>query len=119
VIEPRNLYSTWEDFDSRQVDIRLGRARTLRSGEDVTIVAACSTVAVAEVAADTAEGFAAEVIDLLTLSPMDVDTVARRSPEPAGSLPSRPVPMPAGGVLDLPRRSPPSASVCCGHRCCE
>ncbi|WP_432831012.1 alpha-ketoacid dehydrogenase subunit beta [Dactylosporangium sp. CA-092794] len=72
VIEPRSLYPTWEDFDPERVDVRLGRARTLRAGDDVTVVAAGATVAVA---LEAAEHCSAEVIDLLTLSPMDLDTV--------------------------------------------
>jgi pyruvate/2-oxoglutarate/acetoin dehydrogenase E1 component len=58
--------------------VPLGRAAVRRSGEDVTIVAALRAVEVALDAADAlgAEGIAADVIDLRTLRPLDVTTVA-------------------------------------------
>jgi 2-oxoisovalerate dehydrogenase E1 component subunit beta len=56
----------------------LDRARILRAGTDVTIVAYGPTVLTALKAAETAaaEGTSIEVIDLRTLSPLDTATVA-------------------------------------------
>ncbi|MDM8086456.1 alpha-ketoacid dehydrogenase subunit beta [Cellulomonas cellasea] len=55
----------------------LDRAQVLRSGTDVTVVAYGPTVATALKAADAAaaEGTSIEVVDLRTLSPLDVETV--------------------------------------------
>ncbi|MFV2143810.1 alpha-ketoacid dehydrogenase subunit beta [Isoptericola sp. G70] len=55
----------------------LGQARIARAGTDVTLVAYGPTVATALAAADAlaAEGTSAEVVDLRSLSPMDVPAV--------------------------------------------
>jgi pyruvate/2-oxoglutarate/acetoin dehydrogenase E1 component len=57
--------------------IPLGEAKVTRSGDDVTIVSWGKTAADSLVAADAlaADGIDAEVIDLRTLSPLDIDTV--------------------------------------------
>ncbi|WP_278236186.1 alpha-ketoacid dehydrogenase subunit beta [Isoptericola sp. AK164] len=56
----------------------LGTARVARSGTDVTLVAYGPTVATALSAAEAlaAEGTSAEVVDLRSVSPLDVPTVA-------------------------------------------
>ena len=56
----------------------IGRAKVLRPGRDVTVVAFSRMCAVALEAADAlaAEGIDAEVIDLRTLRPLDRETVA-------------------------------------------
>ncbi|MDE2514021.1 MAG: pyruvate dehydrogenase complex E1 component subunit beta [Alphaproteobacteria bacterium] len=57
--------------------VPIGRARIVRPGEHVTITAYSRMVEVAERAAEAlaADGISAEVIDLRTLRPLDVDTV--------------------------------------------
>ncbi|MGH7008430.1 MAG: pyruvate dehydrogenase complex E1 component subunit beta [Stellaceae bacterium] len=57
--------------------VPIGRARVVRPGEHVTITAYSRMVEVAERAADAlaGEGISAEVIDLRTLRPLDVETV--------------------------------------------
>lgn len=57
---------------------RIGRAAVRRSGGDVTIVAALATVEKSLAAAEelAAEGIEAEVIDLRSLRPLDVPTIA-------------------------------------------
>jgi pyruvate/2-oxoglutarate/acetoin dehydrogenase E1 component len=57
--------------------IALGQANVARGGDDVTIVSAGKGVADALAAAETLaeDGIDAEVIDLRTLRPLDVDTV--------------------------------------------
>jgi pyruvate dehydrogenase E1 component beta subunit len=57
--------------------VPIGRARVVRSGEHVTITAYSRMVEVAEHAADAlaAEGISAEVIDLRTLRPLDIETI--------------------------------------------
>jgi acetoin:2,6-dichlorophenolindophenol oxidoreductase subunit beta len=57
--------------------LELGRARVVREGEDVTLVSAMMGVHDCLAAADAlaAQGVSAEVIDLQTLRPLDLDTV--------------------------------------------
>jgi pyruvate dehydrogenase E1 component beta subunit len=59
--------------------VPIGRARVVRSGTDVTIVAWSIGMTYALKAADelSKEGISAEVIDLRTLKPMDSDTIVR------------------------------------------
>ena len=58
-------------------EIPLGQARIARPGEDVTIVSYSGMVRVAEEAAEKLDklGISAEVIDLRTLSPLDLETI--------------------------------------------
>jgi 2-oxoisovalerate dehydrogenase E1 component beta subunit len=78
--EPKGRYWTKGDVDLDApvpADV-LGTARVVRDGADVTLVAYGPTVATALSAADAlaAEGTSAEVVDLRSISPMDVPTVA-------------------------------------------
>lgn len=75
VLEPRALYGRREDFDpGDDAVIPLGRGELARDGADVSIVTAGQTVGPAIEAAD-ASAWSADVIDLLTLQPWDVDLV--------------------------------------------
>lgn len=75
-LEPRILYGEREEVDvSRYLDYQIGKARTVMRGTDVTIVAAGQTVPIA-VAAAQAASVSAEVVDLGSISPWDVDAVA-------------------------------------------
>ena len=58
--------------------VPLGEARVAREGDDITLVAWSAAVHVAERAADklAADGIEAGVLDLRTLSPLDVETLA-------------------------------------------
>ncbi|WP_280509211.1 alpha-ketoacid dehydrogenase subunit beta [Nocardia farcinica] len=77
--EPKRRY--WDkadvDFDAPP-ELPLHRARVCRAGTDATVVAYGGTVAPALAAAEIAatEGHSLEVIDLRSLAPLDVDTVA-------------------------------------------
>lgn len=81
VLEPRRLYADRaEVVTGDEGTIPLGRAQVERTGEDVTLVALGGTVATARAAAaaasaDGANGWSAEVVDLLTLVPWDVTAV--------------------------------------------
>ncbi len=57
--------------------VPIGRARIARQGDDVTIIAFSRMVQVALDAAEklAGEGVSAEVIDLRTLRPLDIDTI--------------------------------------------
>jgi acetoin:2,6-dichlorophenolindophenol oxidoreductase subunit beta len=79
-VENKSLYFRREAVTDPPEAIPLGRARTLRSGRDVTIVALSRTVEAAlEAAGGLAKehGIEAEVIDPRTLVPLDLDTLAR------------------------------------------
>ncbi|MGI9325682.1 MAG: alpha-ketoacid dehydrogenase subunit beta [Pseudomonadales bacterium] len=54
--------------------VPLGRADTVRSGDDVTILCYGTMVHVAEAAADLAE-VDAEILDIRTMQPLDVDSI--------------------------------------------
>ncbi|WP_418275202.1 alpha-ketoacid dehydrogenase subunit beta [Isoptericola jiangsuensis] len=78
--EPKGKYWSKGEVDLAapvSADV-LQKARVARAGTDVTLVAYGPTVATAMEAADAmaAEGSSAEVIDLRSISPMDVPTVA-------------------------------------------
>ena len=77
VFEHKGLYNARGPVERIAPAEPLGRAAILRRGDDVTIVATQLMAARALAAADelAARGVEAEVIDLRTLAPMDVDTV--------------------------------------------
>ena len=76
-LEHRGLYWSRDDVPDAREDAGLGHAVTRRRGTEVTIVAYGAMVATALDAAAMleAEGVDAEVIDLRTLVPLDLDTL--------------------------------------------
>lgn len=79
-VEHKALFGMKDELPPEGHLIPLGQARTVRTGEDVTIVAAGAMVAVAEKAAEvlaTGSGMGADVIDLRTLWPLDMEAVSR------------------------------------------
>ena len=77
-IESKALYFRREPVDEEPEPVPLGRARILRPGRDVTIVALSRMVVEALEAATllAADGIEAEVIDPRTLVPLDLDAMA-------------------------------------------
>jgi pyruvate dehydrogenase E1 component beta subunit len=78
LLEPTRLYrSGRQEIPDEAYEVPLGRARIVREGTDLTIVAWGAMVPVAEKAAVLAaeKGWSAEIIDLRTLSPMDREAV--------------------------------------------
>ncbi|GAB4570676.1 MAG: pyruvate dehydrogenase complex E1 component subunit beta [Rhodothalassiaceae bacterium] len=78
-LENEILYG--QSFDVPKIDdyvLPIGKARVVRPGRDVTIVAYSIAVREALAAAETlaGEGVEAEVIDLRSLRPLDIETVA-------------------------------------------
>ncbi len=76
---PDSPAESWKDHPDADVPdehyaIPLGQARTVRQGDDLTIVAYGTMVHVSLAAAEHA-GIDAEVIDLRSLVPLDVDTI--------------------------------------------
>ena len=76
-IEAQLLYATKGEVQEGEYTIPIGKAEVKRKGKDVTIVAYSKMLLLAmEAAADLArQGIEAEVVDLRTLKPMDVDTI--------------------------------------------
>ncbi len=77
-LEPKSRYWTRQDLDLPLAPLPLDRARVAREGTDATVVAYGPTVQVALAAAEqgATEGTSLEVIDLRSLSPLDMDTIA-------------------------------------------
>jgi acetoin:2,6-dichlorophenolindophenol oxidoreductase subunit beta len=78
-IENKTLYFKREQVDDELERVPIGRARVVREGGDVTIVALSRLVAEALTAAErlAADGVEAEVIDPRTLVPLDLETIVR------------------------------------------
>jgi pyruvate dehydrogenase E1 component beta subunit len=75
--EPKGRYYLRQEVDLPAPVVPLGKARVIREGSAVTVIGYGPTVETALQAATQAEaeGHALEVIDLRTLSPLDVDTI--------------------------------------------
>jgi pyruvate dehydrogenase E1 component beta subunit len=74
-VENKTLYFRKED--ARSEDVPLGRARVVRPGRDVTVVALSRLVHESLAAAEelAADGIEVEVIDPRTLVPLDLNTI--------------------------------------------
>ena len=76
VLEPRILYAErGEVVTGPDGIVPIGKAAVVRPGTDVTVVGFGQTTATALAAADGAEGWNAEVIDLRTIAPWDRQTI--------------------------------------------
>ncbi len=77
-LEPKARYWSRQDVELPLAPLPLDRARIAREGTDVTVIAYGPTVQVALAAAETAasEGTSLEVVDLRSLSPLDMDAIA-------------------------------------------
>lgn len=77
-LEGEMLYNTKGDVPDEEFTIPLGRADIKRLGQDVTLICHSKTVAVALRAADQladGHGVEAEVVDLRTIRPLDLETI--------------------------------------------
>jgi len=76
-VEHVQLYGRRAEVDVDAPPIPFGRARVAREGSDVTVVAWSAMVDQALKAAETAaaEGVSVEVLDLRSLSPLDMDSI--------------------------------------------
>jgi pyruvate dehydrogenase E1 component beta subunit len=77
VVEPKVLYSTKADVPDGEIVDRLGTAKVLREGNDVTLCALGAMVPKALEAAErlAADGVDAEVVDVRSLVPLDAQTI--------------------------------------------
>ena len=87
VVEPKVLYASKGEVPDGEIVDRLGTTKTVREGDDVTIVALGAMVQKASEAAEqlAGEGVSAEVIDVRSLVPLGVDAITR-SVEKTGHL---------------------------------
>jgi pyruvate dehydrogenase E1 component beta subunit len=79
-MEPKRLYRSMKETLDPEPEIEpLGRARVVRRGRDVTVLAYGAMLHVGMEAAEEAagRGIEIELIDLRTLWPLDIDTVGR------------------------------------------
>jgi pyruvate dehydrogenase E1 component beta subunit len=79
-IEPERLYRKGRaEVPDGSYTVPFGQARIVRAGTDVTVIAWSAAVETCERAAEQLvdEGISAEVIDLRTLVPLDVETMTR------------------------------------------
>lgn len=79
VLEHKLLYNTRGEVPDDDGLVEIGRARIVRPGEDVSLFATSKMVIEAEKAADilASEGISAEVVDLRSLRPLDLDAITR------------------------------------------
>ena len=78
--EPKRLYrASVNDVPEEDYTLPLGEAEVVQEGSDITILAWGAQVSVIEKAAEMAaeQGISCELIDLRTLAPWDIDTVAK------------------------------------------
>ncbi|HSJ49862.1 MAG TPA: alpha-ketoacid dehydrogenase subunit beta [Actinomycetota bacterium] len=77
VVEPKVLYASKEDVPDGEIVDRLGSAKVLREGNDVTIAALGAMVPKSLEAAEplAAAGIDAEVVDVRSLVPLDTTTI--------------------------------------------
>ena len=85
--EHKAMYDDTEEVPDEPYAIPFGKAKLVREGTDVTVVAIGRMVSVAEQAADelAADGVGCDVIDPRTTSPLDVETIVE-SVERTGRL---------------------------------
>jgi len=79
-LEPSRLYrAEKQDIPDGPYEIPLRQARIVKEGKDVTMIAWGAMVPVAQKASDMAEksGISPEILDLRTLSPLDIDAVLK------------------------------------------
>ena len=79
VLESELLYNTTGPIEDKEVEllIPLGKGEIKREGTDVTIICYAQTVRMALAAAETlnAQGLQAEVLDLRSIKPLDLDLI--------------------------------------------
>lgn len=75
-MEPKRIYrASRGEVPEGDYEIELGKAKVVREGTQVTVLAYSAMVPIAEEAAAKAGDLSVEVIDLRTLLPFDIDTI--------------------------------------------
>jgi acetoin:2,6-dichlorophenolindophenol oxidoreductase subunit beta len=100
-IEPRVLYGEREEVHAGyEAVVPLGKARVIKPGEDVTVVALGQTVLTA-MAASSGTDWSAEIIDLQTLQPWDREAVLESAQRTGRLVTIEANPMSGGWGADL------------------
>ena len=102
--EPKALYrAAVEDVPDGDYEEELGKARIARAGKDVTLVGWGGQMLVLEKACKLAEsvGISCELIDLRTLLPWDVDTVAKSVMKTGRLIVSHEAPITGGFAAEI------------------
>jgi pyruvate dehydrogenase E1 component beta subunit len=78
-LEPKRIYrAVRDDVPEEDYVVPLGKAKIMKEGEDVTVISWGATMRpVVEAADSVKDKISTEVIDLRTLSPMDVETISK------------------------------------------
>lgn len=70
------IVATQEEIGQKEDRLPLGKARVVRRGKDLTLVSYGCTVGFALAALKGFEGWSADVIDLRSLNPLDIETIS-------------------------------------------
>lgn len=79
-MEPKKIYRAFrEDVPKDYYKVEIGKAKVVKEGKDITIITFGATVRTSLDAANalSKEGYEAEVIDLRTLNPLDIETILK------------------------------------------
>ena len=104
VIEPLRGYRLVKDeVPEEDYTVPLGKARVAREGEHITLIAWSGMVPIVVRAAETLarEGISAEVIDLRSIVPLDVDTLAASVTKTGRAVVVQEGPMTAGFAAEV------------------
>ncbi|MCL4388110.1 alpha-ketoacid dehydrogenase subunit beta [Candidatus Marsarchaeota archaeon] len=75
-LEPTKLYRLFkQEVPEEMFEVPIGKARTVREGDDITIITYGTMVNVVEKALEKKPGISAEVLDLRTINPLDEDAI--------------------------------------------
>jgi pyruvate dehydrogenase E1 component beta subunit len=103
-LEPlRGYRMVKDDVPEEDYTVPLGKARVAREGEHITLVAWSGMVPVVERAAETLarESISAEVIDLRSINPLDVETLASSVSKTGRALVVQEGPLTAGFAAEI------------------
>ena len=76
IMEPKRIYRAFkQDIPDEAYEVEIGKARMVKEGKDITIIAWGALVREVEKAMKKIDNVDAEIIDLRTISPMDTDTI--------------------------------------------
>ena len=73
-LEPKKTYRAFKEEVDKDKEVNLEKARIVREGSDITLIAWGAMVPVAEDAADEVDA-SVEIIDPRTIYPLDIDTI--------------------------------------------
>ncbi len=75
-MEPKRIYRAFkQEVPDEMYEVPIGKARTVKKGKDITIIAWGALVREVEKAMKLIDDIDAEIIDLRTISPIDQDTI--------------------------------------------